>query len=62
MLQKTPSTIITTTKTTTYKSHDWSTAAEPPKCGRHNPVGLEIKAKNPSDDRNEACENRKVSN
>ena len=27
---------------------------EPPKCGQHNPDGLEIRAKNPSDDGNAA--------
>ena len=29
---------------------------KPPKCGQYNPDGLEIKAKNPSDDGNEAFE------
>ena len=29
---------------------------KPPKCGQHNPEGLEIKAKHPSDDGNEAFE------
>ena len=52
-----PDKLITNTVTTTTTTRVTTTVVQkPPKCGQHNPDGLEIKAKHPSDDGNIAFE------